>query len=107
MAARSEIIPAAANFTDPCKTTELQLDQAFCSQVRMNASSRIKVDNELRAEPESLRCCTRITGEDSRIFAFFCGSIIARRAHSLITAKALSSPMAGPLYDGSFSVHNL
>src|SRR6266849_743495 len=77
MAARSEIIPPVANFIDRCKTAELQLDQAFCSQVRMNASSRIKVDNELRAEPDSLRCCTRITGEDSRIFAFFCGSISA------------------------------
>src|SRR6266851_7279765 len=77
MAASREIIPPAANFTDRCNTTEPQLDQAFCSQVRMNASSRITVDNELRAELDSLRCCTRITGEDSRIFAFFCGSISA------------------------------
>src|SRR5258708_12718579 len=94
MAARSEIIPAAANFTDPCKTTELQLDQAFCSQVRMNASSRIKLDNELRAEPDSLRCCTRIAGEDSRIFAFFCGSIIA--AAVLLFASGRPPPPHDP-----------
>jgi hypothetical protein len=70
----------------------------------MNASSRIKVDNELRAEPDSLRCCTRITGEDSRIFAFFCGSIIAAAGLLLSTAKALSMPMPGALDDGSFSI---
>jgi hypothetical protein len=70
----------------------------------MNASSRIKVDNELRAEPDSLRCCTRIAGEDSRIFAFFAGASSQRRAYFLSTAKALSVPMPGALDNGSFSI---
>src|ERR1700693_868224 len=69
-AARNEIVPAAANFTHRCKNRELQLDQAFCSQVRMNASSRIRVDSELRAGPDTLRCCTRITSEDPRYSLF-------------------------------------
>jgi hypothetical protein len=73
----------------------------------MNASSRIKVDNELRAEPDSLRCCTRITGEDSRIFAFFLRERHRSGGPILSTAKALSMPMPGALDDGSFSIQGL
>src|ERR1700746_3795429 len=56
----SERMPVTPNFADRFKTLELQLDQAFCSQVRMNASSRIKVANEKPQGPDNLRCCTRI-----------------------------------------------
>src|SRR5260370_15244767 len=53
--ALSATIPAAANLADCCKTAELQLDQAFCSQVRMNASSRIKfVEKPARADKPPL-----------------------------------------------------
>src|SRR5258705_7244518 len=70
-AARSEIIPPAANFTDRCKNTELQLDQAFCSQVRMNASSRIKVADEKRAGAGQPALLHTNHGRTSAWFAFF------------------------------------
>jgi len=73
----------------------------------MNASSRIKVDDELRAGPDSLRCCTRIAGEHLRGSPFFARASSQRRAYFLSTAKALSMPMPGALDDGSFSIQGL
>src|ERR1700747_3581796 len=73
--APSATIPAAANFADCCQTAELQLDQAFCSQVRMNASSRIKVADEKRAGAGQPALLHTNHGRTSAWFAFVCGSI--------------------------------
>src|SRR6266404_5057148 len=74
-AAPSARAPAAANFADPCKTAELQVDQAFCSQVRMNASSRIKVADEKRAGAGLPALLHTNHGRTSACIRLFCGSI--------------------------------
>src|SRR5882672_4373498 len=73
-AATSANNPAAATFTDRCKTSEIQLDQAFCSQVRMNASSKIRVDNELRAGAGQPALLHTSHGRNLRVFAYFAGA---------------------------------
>jgi hypothetical protein len=74
----------------------------------MNASSRIKVDNELRAEPDSLRCLHTNHGRRfTNIRLFLREQSSQRRAYFLSTAKALSMPMPGALDDGSFSIQGL
>src|SRR5258708_30002535 len=106
-AARSEIIPPAANFTDRCKTTELQLDQAFCSQVRMNASSRIK---SIMKCAQSRTVCVASHESRAKIYEyspFFAGASSQPRAYFLSTAGALSMPMPGALAYGPFSIQSL
>jgi hypothetical protein len=72
----------------------------------MNASSRIKVDNELRAQPDVCVAAHESRAKIHEYSPFFCGSIIAA-AGLLSTAKALSMPMPGALDDGSFSIQGL
>src|SRR6266481_1203360 len=75
--ALSATIPVAANFADCCKTAELQLDQAFCSQVRMNASSRIKVADEKLAGAGQPALLHTNRGRTSACIRLFAGSISA------------------------------
>jgi hypothetical protein len=64
----------AAEKTYGGKVGQLQLDQAFCSQVRMNASSRIKVAEKPAGAGQPALLHTN-HGQTSAWFAFFCGSI--------------------------------
>src|SRR6266550_8382174 len=57
----STAVPPAVNLENRFKLPELQWDQAFCSQVRMYASSKNKLMNEFPRAPGAPRYCTPIT----------------------------------------------
>src|SRR6266404_9593252 len=71
----STAVPPAVNLKNRFKLPELQWDQAFCSQVRMYASSKNKVLNVGSASFLSQRFCTQITGNRprARCLANWCG----------------------------------